>query len=392
MPNVANGRRAIRAARTGLFGLALAVANVGANTTFASADLGPRPSPTTKLHAPPPHVGLHLALDSGAETPVAEGGAPEAGPVDPADAARRAKVALRVGERTVTVGELEDKLAEIPPFQARLLGATREEMIRAYLDQVLVRDLVLGAGAEQRGLDKKLPTVHQLARARSTATLRWLRSTLVAPGVISAEDVKKYYDDNRDHFDAPERVHLWRILVKTRDEAEALLAETKRDPQPSKWNEAARAKSLDKATNLRGGNLGFVAPDGKSNEAGLKVDPAIIQAARAVKDGELVPQVITEGEAYAVVWRRATVAATKRSLEDASGQIRTTLFRERSEAAEKQLIADLRKKHLKDFDPNPLKIVVLPPFDAGITVPRATPAPRDPQGGSSTPPASSSPR
>ena len=64
-----------------------------------------------------------------------------------AEVARRAKVAARVGPRTVSVGDLEDRLAGIPSFQLATFGASREEVIRAYVDQVVVRDLMLASAA-----------------------------------------------------------------------------------------------------------------------------------------------------------------------------------------------------------------------------------------------------
>jgi peptidyl-prolyl cis-trans isomerase C len=306
---------------------------------------------------------------------------------DPAEKARRSRVALRIGTRSVTVGELEDRLAGIPPFQLATFGASRDDVVRAYLEQVTERELLLAAGAESRGLDKKQPTVQQLARARSNATLRALRATLPAPSAIPDEDVRRYYDENIGHFDSPERINLWRILCKTREEADTVLAEAKREPTVVKFNALAREHSLDKATNLRGGNVGFVAPDGTSNEAGLKVDPALVKAARSVKDGEFVAAPVAEESNWAVVWRRGTVGASKRSLQDASAQIRTTLFRERTEGAEKKLIADLRARELSNVDPSLLGLIVLPPFDAGVPARRspADPAPTRDSGASAVP-------
>lgn len=297
--------------------------------------------------------------------------APDAGTLSE-DAARRAKVAVTVGGRTVTVGEIEDRLAEIPPFQMATFGAARDEIVKAYVDQVIVRDLLLGVGAEQRKLHEALPTKHQLQRARSTATLRALRVGL-SPASIPMEEVAKYYEEHRSRFDSPERVNLWRILCKTREEAESVLEAARRDLSIQKWNDLARQHSIDKATNMRGGNLGFIAPDGSSNEAGLKVEPGLLKAAAEVKDGDLVARPVPEGQGFAVVWRRTTVPATKRTLEEATAQIRTTLFRERTEAAEKKLIEELRAKHVRDVNADLLKIIVLPPFDAGIGVSRSIP-------------------
>lgn len=289
------------------------------------------------------------------------------------DATRRAKVAITIGSRRVTVGEVEDRLAAVPPYQLAMFGKTREEVVRTFVEQAIVRDLILAAGAEERGLDKELPASYLLKRARSNATMRRIHQSVTPAAVIPVDDVKKFYDENRSRFDSPERVQLWRILCKTQEEATAVLDAAKKDSSVAKWNELAREHSVDKATNLRGGNLGFVGPDGTSNEAGLKVDPVLVKAAMAVKDGELVPRPVSEGDAFAAVWRRGTVPANRRSVEEASAQIRTTLFRERIEAAEKNLIQSLRARDVKDVDVGLLGLIELPAMDAGINLPRSTP-------------------
>jgi peptidyl-prolyl cis-trans isomerase C len=283
-------------------------------------------------------------------------------------------VAVRVGSRTVTVGEIEDRLGSMPPFQQATLGASREAIVHAYVELVIVHDLLLAAGADERKLGDKEPTRFQLKRAKSTATLRAAHAPFPSAAAIPMTDVQKYYDDNRARFDAPERINIWRILCKTSAEAQQVLETAKRTPTIASYNDLAREHSLDKATNLRGGNLGFVSPDGTSNEAGLKVDPVLVKAVQGVKDGDFAPQPVAEGEAFAVVWRRATVPPSRRSLDDASSQIRSMLYRERVEAAEKKLIDDLRAKNVSNVDASKLGMIVLPPFDAGVNLPRSTPS------------------
>ena len=317
--------------------------------------------------------------DAGAGAPTLAPGAP----ADP-ESARRARVAVTVGTRKVTVGELEDRVAAIPIYQLSQFGGSREAVARAYVDQVLVRDLVLAAGAEQRGLDKQLPTSQLVTRALSSEVLRKNRSGYAAAAAIPMEDVRKYYEENRSLFDSPERINIWRILCKTQDEAITVLEAARRDPTMEKYNQLAREHSIDKATNLRGGNLGFVGPDGTSNEAGVKVDPALVKAVQSVKDGELVPQPVTEGAGvapspgFAVVWRRGTVPANRRSVDDSAAQIRSALFRERTEAAEKKLIDDLRAKNVTEVNVGLLGIIELRPFDAGLSLARSAPSPANP--------------
>jgi peptidyl-prolyl cis-trans isomerase C len=308
-------------------------------------------------------------------------GASSAVPASDAEVARRAKVVLTVGKRSVTVGELEDHLAGIPTYQITTFGASREAIARAYVDQVLTRDLVLAAGSETRGLDKELPTKQLLERALSSATLRKTRGAYPSAAAIPLDDVRRYYEENRSRFDSPERINLWRILCKTREEAITVLETARREPTIAKYNDLARDHSIDKATNMRGGNLGFVGPDGASNEAGVKVDPALVKAAQAVKDGEIVPQPVAEGSWFAVVWRRGTVPANKRTVEESSAQIRSALFRERTETNEKKLIDELRAKNVKEVNAGLLGIIELHPFDAGLGTPRnpagSTPPSRD---------------
>ncbi len=315
-------------------------------------------------------ASVSVPAPSHAEPDAAAAASPGPTSPAPADAARRAKVVLTVGTCHVTVGELEDHLAGVPTYQISTFGASREAVARAYIEQVLVRDMVLAAGAEARGLDKELPTSQLLTRALSGATLRKTRSASPSAAAIPMDDVRRYYDDNRARFDSPERINLWRILCKSREEATTVLETARREPTIEKFNALARDHSIDKATNMRGGNLGFVGPDGASNEAGVKVDPALVKAAQTVKDGEIVPQPVAEGSSFAVVWRRGTVPANKRSVEDSAAQIRAALFRERTETNEKKLIDDLRAKNVKEVNAGLLGIIELHPFDAGLGTPR----------------------
>lgn len=292
------------------------------------------------------------------------------------DDGHRAKVAVKADGFQATVGEIEDRIADMPPFQAETYGKNRDEIAKSFVNQVIVRELVLNAGAERRGLKEKLPTKQLYQRALSTATLRAIRGQLRSPNDISDADAKAYFEANRSRFEAPERVNLWRILCKTKDEAAEVIAQAKKDLTIPRYNDLARDHSLDKATNFRGGNLGFVAPDGQSNEAGVKVDVALLKAVANVKDGDLAPDPVAEGANWAVVWRRTTVAATKRSYEEVSAQIKTTIYRERTEANEKKLIDDLRKAKVKDYDPEPLKIIEFPALDAGLALPRSVPSAR----------------
>ena len=54
---------------------------------------------------------------------------------------RRAAVVARVGKRAVTVGELEDKLARVAPFQLQAYGKTPEEAKKKFLKTIIIPKL-----------------------------------------------------------------------------------------------------------------------------------------------------------------------------------------------------------------------------------------------------------
>jgi peptidyl-prolyl cis-trans isomerase C len=262
---------------------------------------------------------------------------------DDPEAARRAQVVAHVGPtRTITVAEEEDRIAALPPFQRTTFGQDADTIRRAFLMQVLLPDSLFGLGAEAQKLDSQQPAAFQLERARSQATIRAVRDRIGPASDIPMSVVQGYYDENRARYDTPERYQIWRILCKTEDEAKDVLAQASKSLDIKTFGDLAREHSLDKATNLRAGNLGFLSPDGVSNEPGLKVDPAVVRAAQGVRDGQLVPAPVPEGDGFSVVWRH--VAA----------QIRDTLWKARVKEATDKLVASLRASKLRDFDEGPL--------------------------------------
>ncbi len=268
---------------------------------------------------------------------------------------RRLHVVARFGSRAVSVGELEDRIAGMPPYQRASFGASADEVRRRFLTEVVERDELLALGAESANLAEQPPAAYQIERALSAATVRDVRARIGPAASISMEDVQRYYDENRSRYEAPERYQLWRILCKTRDDAQSVLDATTRDPTPAMFAALARDHSLDKANNLRGGNLGFVAGDGTSREPGLRVDPGVVRAAQKVRDGALVPEPVVEGDYFSVVWRRGTISAVKKTASEVAPQIRDALWKARVKEETDKLVASLRANRLRARDASPLE-------------------------------------
>ena len=188
---------------------------------------------------------------------------------------------------------------------------------------------------------------------------------------LGADDLSRYYAENHEKFQTPERLNVWRILARSREDARAILDEVKKPDGEKKWKELARDRSTDKATNERGGNLGFIGADGQSNEVTVKVDPKLFEAAHRVKDGEIVPEPGPEGDGFAIVWRRGSTPAVARPLEQEAGTIRVTLARQRTEGRAKELVERLRKEKLTEHAPDLVALVDI--STGGEVVPRKRP-------------------
>jgi len=284
------------------------------------------------------------------------------------DAVRRAKPLAQIGDHTITVGELEDRIATMPPFQRATFGVDPDAVRRAFLLQVLIPENLFSQGALEQKLEQTMPTAFEVERTISGAVLRSIRQKLGPESAIPMGDVQAYYDAHKDRYDTGERYQLWRILCKTEDEAKTVIAAALKDLDTKAFGDLAREHSLDKGSNMRAGNLGFLTADGKSSEPGLSLDPDVIKAAQGVKDGQLVPVPIKEGDAYAVVWRRGTIPATKRSVDDVAAQIRDTIWKQRVKEETDKLIASLRAAKLRDFDTAPLALLPVTLGDAGAPV------------------------
>jgi peptidyl-prolyl cis-trans isomerase C len=282
-----------------------------------------------------------------------------------AESGRRAKIVARVHPtRAVTVGELEDRIAQMPAFQRAAFGDTADAVRRHVLTDVMLPDTLLSLGAEGEGLGERLPTSYAIERALSGATVRAIRVRIGPASAVSMDDVRAYYEHNRARYDAPERYQIWRILCQTREEAQVVLDATKSDPTPATFTRLAREYSQDKATYLRAGNVGFVTAEGTSSEPGLRVDPLVVQAAQKVRDGSLVPEPVAEGERFAVVWRRGTIVSTKRTVDDVAAQIRDTLWKTRLKEETDREIAHLRASKLRDINEGLLDTIDLRASDA----------------------------
>lgn len=158
----------------------------------------------------------------------------------------------------------------------------------------------------------------------------------------SAPEIDSYLKKHERDFVKPLRIRIFRILVSTEEKAREVLGKLSAKTSISDFRKLARDHSIDRATNERGGDLGFVWPDGSTDVPQVSADPFLYAAALNIVDGEFSKTPIQEGQHFAVIWRRGTLPAqgveeSKRSL------VRLRLLEEQAGRQVASLLEDLAK-------------------------------------------------
>jgi peptidyl-prolyl cis-trans isomerase C len=270
----------------------------------------------------------------------------------------------RVGLGSIDVATFRSRCIALAPSEWRALGASWGERRRRLLDEVLIPEALLAHAAEGE------------AGARDAALSRALLAELATEAGRAAPTEAELAADhaaNQAELETPQRLALWRILLPSEAAARAVIARLS-PPLGATFKQLAREQSIDTATHMRGGNLGLVAADGQTHLPELRVAPALFEAAARVRDGELVPEPVREGDGFAVVWRRGSRPASVLARADATRLISARFSDERRARAQNELIIGLRRERLADYHPE-LAVGYVPAFtESAQRSPRTAPA------------------
>lgn len=136
---------------------------------------------------------------------------------------------------------------------------------------------------------------------------------------VSADEVKKYFDENKERLAVPETVRLKHILVASEQEAKDILLALK---VGADFGLMAKEKSKDSASKDRGGDLGFFSPgmllpqiEQKAFALGVN-DTGIVNTPL----GFHVIRVAEKRPAKGAVWDAETRQAIERALRQANFQ------------------------------------------------------------------------
>lgn len=190
------------------------------------------------------------------------------------------------------------------------------------VEQAVERKL-LTVEATKSGIEKEKEYTDALKRIKADLALEmWMKK--IYDGVkVDAKDTKDYYDKNADKFMQPATVKARHVLVKTEEEAKAVLKELdglSGQKLADKFVELATSKSTG-PSGQGGGDLGWFA-------ANQMVKP-FADAAFALKKGDITKTPVQTQFGFHVILVEDTKEAQKASFETVKEQIENGLKMEK---------------------------------------------------------------
>ena len=202
----------------------------------------------------------------------------------------------------------------------------RQEMI----ETLIMRELILQK-ASKDGIDKDKEVEDKLRGLKKRVIVdTFLRKKVEADASLSDEELKKIYNQNLDKFKVGEQVRASHILVKSSQEAQAVLEALKKG---EKFEELAKSKSLD-ASAAKGGDLGWF---GKGNMV-----PVFEKAAFGLKEGQ-TSGIIKSQFGFHVIKLTGKRPAGTRPFEEVKDQIKSSIMPQKQQQVFMKLKEDLRK-------------------------------------------------
>lgn len=283
--------------------------------------------------------------------------AEETPPTD--DEARRAKVVAKIGSVTITVGDIEDKVAARSPYARKRL--TSPDTLRALADAQVENELFY-QGAKKLGYADDPEVQKFVDQTAMKIFVRREFEETVTPDEVPQEQVDKYYREHPDEFRRPEMRRARHILVGSKAEAEEVLKILRTEAET--FRAVAKNRSLDTETNVRGGDLLYFTAEGEvvGKEAEVRIDATLAKSAFSLeKAGDIAgPLDLGDGK-WSVLELTGIRPERVKDLERAAPMIRRKLWREEREGALEALVTKLRVELKPEVHPERLDAIVLTP-------------------------------
>ena len=251
----------------------------------------------------------------------------------PALAQTEDSVIAKIGDQTITERDLALATADLGEQFAQV----PEENRKAAILNALIDVKLLAAKGEAAGIEKQPAFVARMKflRERALHNAFFQENAL---NKVTDEEVKARYDKEVAAMPPQQELHAMHILVKTKEEADKIIAEL---ASGKDFTELAKANSTDPSAAQNGGDLGFFSKG--------QMVPEFEAAAFALKDGEYTKTPVQTQFGFHVIKRVEERNVPAPEFKDVEAQVRQLVVREKYAA----LVEEARKGvTVEVLDPN----------------------------------------
>jgi len=244
------------------------------------------------------------------------------------DEKKEGKVLAEVNSGSITTGDFDRELKNLPEYLKAMADTPkgRTEM----LDTMIIRELILQQ-ASKDGLDKGAEIEEKLQDLRKRLIVEsFLKKKVESESKVSDEDMKKFYEQNKDKFKSGEQIKASHILVKTEKEAKDIQAQLK---SGGKFEDLAQKSSID-SSSAKGGDLGWF---GKGSMV-----PAFEKAALALKEGQ-ISDVVKSDFGFHIIKLTGKRPAGIRPFEEVKEQIKGAIMPTKQQEVFQKIKDELKK-------------------------------------------------
>jgi peptidyl-prolyl cis-trans isomerase C len=241
---------------------------------------------------------------------------------------KEGKVLAEVNSGSITTGDFDRELKNLPEYLKAMADTPqgRKEM----LDTMVIRELILQQ-ASKDGLDKGAEIEDKLQDLKKRLIVEsFLKKKVEVESKVSDEDMKKFYEQNKDKFKTGEQIKASHILVKTEKEAKDVLAKIK---SGGNFEELAKKSSVD-SSSAKGGDLGWF---GKGSMV-----PAFEKAALALKEGQ-ISEVVKSDFGFHIIKLTGKRPAGIRPFEEVKEQIKGAIMPTKQQEVFQKIKDELKK-------------------------------------------------
>lgn len=256
--------------------------------------------------------------------------------VNSGQAEQKEKVFAKVGKEKITQSSVARFIDQLPPpykaqMNAQMASPEAQKELTKNIVENIIANKVFSCEARRLKLQEK-PEVQEKINALTNQILvsEYMRELQDKIKVGDAE-MQAFYEKNKDQYLDPEKIKASHILLKTEEEAQAVLKELKAGKE---FDQLAKEKSIC-PSKTKGGDLGWF---GRG-----RMLPEFEAAAFNLKKGD-IGEIVKTKFGYHIIRLDDRKAAEQKSFDSVKNQIENQLKQQKMDAEIKETQAKLEKE------------------------------------------------